>query len=46
MTAAPVAVLIGAPVSEALLGLDGWTWAWRDGNGCSWSKAFRRSSSA
>jgi MFS transporter, ACS family, tartrate transporter len=32
MTAAPVAVLVGAPVSEALLGLDGWLglkgWQW------------------
>ena len=36
MTAAPVAVIVGAPVSEALLALDGWPRPARDGSGCSW----------
>ena len=42
MMAAPVAVIVGAPVSEALLALDGVGWACTAGSGCSWSKACRR----
>ncbi len=45
MMAAPVAVIVGAPVSEALLKLDG-RWASTAGSGCSWSRGCPQSCSA
>ena len=45
MMAAPVAIIVGAPISEALLKLDGWL-GLAAGSGCSSSKGCRPSCSA
>ena len=42
MMAAPVSVIVGAPVSEALLAHGRHGWACTAGSGCSCSKACRR----